>query len=79
VSDFVGDKQCVTHHACDCIMAERDRLTKELDTLRKGLQDEVAFLRDCANQTGLYSQRQADLLRTEADRLSALLDSEGEK
>jgi hypothetical protein len=26
MGDFAADRQCVTHHACDCILAERDAL-----------------------------------------------------
>ena len=30
MSDFVGDRECVTHHACDCIQAERARYRRAL-------------------------------------------------
>jgi hypothetical protein len=40
MSDFVGDRQCVTHHACDCIMARAkaaEQLEVERDALREAL------------------------------------------
>jgi hypothetical protein len=41
--DFVGDRECVTHHACDCIQGKADRL----DTAR-------ALVLDQAENDGLW-------------------------
>jgi len=40
MGDFVGDRQCVTHHACECIMARAkaaEQLEAERDALKEGL------------------------------------------
>ena len=38
MSDFIGDRQCVTHHyACDCREADYDRLGKENKDLQAKL------------------------------------------
>ena len=36
--DFVGDRECVTHHACDCIMADRDRYRQALYRLHAAIE-----------------------------------------
>jgi hypothetical protein len=51
----------------------------DLRALRKGLQGEVERLHNEAQRLGRYSSMVASTLLEEADRLSALLDSGGEK
>lgn len=35
MSDFPGDRECVTHHICDCKQRELDRLREALKTARR--------------------------------------------
>jgi hypothetical protein len=44
MGDFLGERQCVTHHACDCIMARAKRAEQaedERDALRQALTELV--------------------------------------
>lgn len=70
MSDFIGDRECVTHHACDCIRAEQERFK----ALRKGLEGEVERLRN-------WRYEAADVTAPDniADRLRELLESSGGK
>jgi hypothetical protein len=37
--DFVGGRECVTHHACGCIQARLDLADAEVKRLRQGIWD----------------------------------------
>lgn len=51
MSDFVGDRQCVTHHACECIMA-RANTAEQLESrafhTQKALQWAIEWIEKCA-------------------------------
>lgn len=47
MGDFVGDRQCVTHHACECIMASA-KAAEQLEVERDALRGASRELRDAA-------------------------------
>ena len=59
MGDFIGDRECVTHHhACDCREATFDLMTKELETA-KGLNN--LLLLDCDKVREICAELESNL------------------
>jgi len=66
--DFAGDRNCVTHHACDCIQRKADAF----DSLLEDLRAEMERLRGIADNPRVHNFYR-DIADSSAQRLQQIV------